>query len=545
MSLIDQFGRPLHASRLPRTRPSGGGTSAPEPSSYSWGLYPTPQNTGEQGFYRPRSSGLRDLGSLVNGYDWQELIDLSRQIVSELPDLGYSVLQKNQYAVGDAWHPEFIGANKEWGEAAEEWLEHVWMPQASMAGGFFDWQRDLLVSAMAWDVDGDDLAIFVIDEDGFPKIAYRTADQVGNGHGVKGQTDVKKGPFDGAKICNGVIEDRLGRRIGIRVLSGKTDGDEPPYTDLAINQCDLAAEPFWRVQKRGLPRLSAAIMGSLDVQDIMVFLKRGIKLANAIGLVHYNEGGEATPGSDIIDERVTDTSAVASDIKIERRMGGEVMYMRANMGEKLEEVLSKRPSGENMTFLRELRRNGLLSLGWFIELLDPERVGGASMRAIQDQARHSVRDRQKTIARRAKRAVLFALAQAMETGRIPRNDDAVDWMRWGFGLPAQLTVDAGYDEQADRENLIIGTTTFDTICQKKGARWRETREQRQKENVDLIDRAIALMTYANGQAKTPDDKLTLRDAIALVQGSSNAPENLRAQLTKSTAVETQPATKTA
>lgn len=535
--IVDQHGRPVSAQRAPRGirgRAVSSTSAPPEPSSYNWGLYPTPRSSGEQDFYRPRAWGLRDLGSLLNGYEWSELVDLSRQIVSEMPELGYAANQKNQYAVGDAWHPEYLGKDPAWGEAAEEWLHHIWMPQASLAGGFFDWQRDLLVSSIAWDVDGDDLAIFVVDEDGFPKVDYRTADQIGNGGSAKGYAEVKGGPFDGARICNGVIKDRVGRVVGVRVLSGKTDGGESIYQDFPSHQVDLCAEPFWRVQSRGLPRLSAALMGMLDVQDIQVFLKRGVKLSAAIGLIHYNEGGEAPPGSDILDERTTDTTATAQDVKIERRFGGEVMYMRANAGEKLEEVLSKRPSAENMAFLRDLRRHGLLSMGWFLELLDPSLVGGASMRAIQDQARHSVRDRQKTIARRARRAVLFALAQAMETGRIPKNDDPTDWMRWGFGLPPQITVDAGYDEQADRENLIIGTTTFDTICQKKGKRWREVREQRAKENTDLIDKAIVLMRETNAKLGATSDKLTIREAIALMQGSSNAPENLRAAMTNGT-----------
>lgn len=499
-------------------------------ASAGWGLYQTPNNTGEADFYRPRSYGLTDLASALNSYDWRELVEFSRQMVAQMPDLGYAVQQKNMYAVGDAWHPIYAGRNAAWGEAAQDWLQHVWMPQASLAGGFFDWNRDLLVSAMSWDVDGDDCAIFVVDESEFPKLAYRSADQIGNGTTGNGD-EVKGGPFDGAKISNGIIRDRLGRRIGVRIVNPSRYGSEPTQFDLEAQHCDLEAEPVWRVQDRGLPRPASALMHMMDVQDILVFLKRGIKLASAIGLVHYNEAGEADAGSDIIDARTTNTTAPAQDIKIEKRFGGEVMYMRANLGEKVEEVLSKRPSPENMEFLRELKRNGMLSLGWFLELLDPERVGGAPMRAIQDQARHSVLDRQKTIHRRAKRSVLFALAQAMKTKRIPQNPDPYDWMHWGFGLPALITVDPGYDQQADRENLIIGTTTKAAVCQKAGRRYQEVDAQRLKENQELLDNALTLMSHANPKIGEGEQPLTLREAIALMQGSSNAPENLRADMT--------------
>ncbi len=536
----DQIERPLPAT--PGRRRHSSSTMAA-----SWGLYQTPRNTGDSDFYRPRQYGLTDLSSSINQYDWQELIDLSRQLIAQMPDLGAACLQKNMYAVGGAWRPQYLGTNAKWGEAAEEWLQHVWLPQCSLVGGFFDWQRDLLVSAMAWDVDGDDLCIFVIDEDEFPKLAYRPANQVGSGTlsgGTRGD-EVKGGPFDGAKICNGIIKDRQGRRLGVRVIGSSAAaqgyGERENYQDIPAHQCDLEAEPVWRVQDRGIPRPAAALMHMLDVQDIQVFLKRGVKLANSIGLVHYNESGQADPGSDVIDERTTDTNAEATDIKLEKRFGGEMYYMRANLGEKLEEVLSKRPSGENMEFLRELKRGGMLALGWFLELVDPERVGGAPMRAIQDEARHSILDRQKTLFRRAKRGSLFALGQAMQTGRVPKNPDPNDWMKWGFGLPSLLTVDAGYDRQADREDLILGVTTKELICQKNGQMAAQVDQKRLAETQRLVANARALLEETNAGKTKPEDMLTLRECIALLQGGSNAPENLRAALDKSQAKENEPA----
>lgn len=536
LPLVDQFGNPLRETfRTPRR-------SSNLSASAGWGLYQTPTNTGESDFYRPRTYGLTDLSSALNSYDWRELVEFSRQMVAQMPDLGHACQQKNMYAVGDAWKPQYLGADAKWGAAATEWLHHIWLPQCSLAGGFFDWNRDLLVSAMSWDVDGDDCAIFVVDENEFPKLAYRPADQIGNGTTTNGD-EVKGGPFDGAKISNGIIKDRLGRRIGVRILNPANEGKDPVHVDLPAHHCDLEAEPVWRVQDRGIPRPASALMHMMDVQDILVFLKRGIKLASAIGLVHYNESGEADAGSDVTDERTTDTTAPAQDIKVEKRFGGEMIYMRANLGEKIEEVLSKRPSPENMDFLRELKRNGMLALGWFLELLDPERVGGAPMRAIQDQARHSVKDRQKTICRRAKRSVLFALSQAMKTGRIPQNNDPYDWMRWGFGLPALITVDTGYDRQADREDMIIGVTTKEAVCQKAGTTGEAVDTQRLAETSRLIENAMKLQAEKNAKIEEDEERLTLRECIALLQGSSNAPENLRAQLQAESSKEEESAAK--
>lgn len=523
--IVDQFNRPVKFS----------GNKPTQPQSSSWGLYATPRNSGESDYYRQRYWGLTDLSSALNDFDWLEILELSRQLFAQVPILSHAVRQKNEYAFGDAWIPQYRGTNKAWGEASEDWIHNVWLPQCSHAGGCSDWQSDLFLSGVAWDVDGDDVALFTIDDDGFPRIAYRSAHQIGNG---TSSAEVKGGPFDGATIRNGIICDRNGRFLGIRLLrngrysTATANGQEQPWEDIPANQCDFQYEGIWRAQKRGMPRLASAIMDMLDIQDIKTFLKRGVKLDSSIGLMHYNEHGQAMPNSDILDEPEDTTAGDnnAADVKIEKRYGGEILYMRAGIGETLQTLDTTRPHSNAMEFYAGLERGGLLALGWFRELIDPSKVGGASVRLIQDQARTSVKSRQKTGKKRATRALYFALAQAMNTGRIPRNDDPMDWMQWEFGMPACLTVDAGYDEQADRENLLIGTATLDSVAQKKGAYWQDNRAQRLIENQDLVDKSIALMNYANSLVSEPSEKLGLREAMAMMQGSSNMPDPLKAAI---------------
>lgn len=518
--ILDQFSRPIPARRL-TARP-------PRASSSAWGLYQTPRSSGESGFYRPRNVGLTDLSSALNDYEWQEILELSRQLFAQLANVGHAVIQKNLYAVGDAWIPQYLGQNSEWGAAAEEWLHNVWLPNCNL-NGTSDWQSDLFLSGVAWDIDGDDVALFVIDEDGMPRIAYRSAHQIGSS--TNGSSEVKGGPFDGAKLCNGIAHDSAGRFLGVRILRPRRGNDNgPQHLDVPANQCDLRFEPLWRDQVRGMPRLASALMDMMDVQDVKTFIKRGVKLDASIGLMHFNESGEADTSSDLVEERTTVSTDLAQDLKTEYRMGGEMLYMRAAVGEKLEALKSERPHQNAMEFIRGLERNGMLSVGWFLELIDPSQLRGANVRLIQDQARHSVRARQRTQTRRAKRCIHFALAQAMQTGRVPQNPDPSDWLRWGFNLPAQLSVDNGYEEQAQRENFVLGSDTLSSICQSKGKWWEDTRAQRLKENIDLVDKARVLMTTTNATASTPEDRLSLREAIALMQGTTNAPEGLRQDL---------------
>lgn len=492
-----------------------------------FGIYSTPRNSGQADYYRRRNWGLTDLASALNDYEWQEILEFSRQLFAQVPIFTQAVRQKNQYAFGDAWIPQYRGDNKAWGDAAENWIHDIWLPQCSYQGGFADWQSDLYVSGVAWDVDGDDLALFVLDEDNFPKIAYRSANQIGSGTSEQ-KIDDPSSQFDGARVCNGIIHDEGGRFLGVRLLRSKyqkpLNSNEKPWDDIPANQCDLQAEPMWRAQHRGMPPLACAILDGLDLQDIKTFIKRTVKLESSIGLMHMNEAGAADPMSDALEERIdTDAmpTAVNTDVKIENRLGGEIMYMRAGLNERLEALKLDRPGSNSMDFMASLERSGLSALGWFRELVDPSDIGGASVRLIQDQARTSVSCRQKTARRRANRALFFALGTAMRTGRIPQNRNTHDWMNWEFGLPACLTVDAGYDEQADRENLIVGTTTLDAVSQKKGRWWQNNRKQRLIENNDLTDRALEWQQYTNSRISDPKDKVSFRDALQLMQGASN------------------------
>jgi hypothetical protein len=480
--------------------------------SFSYGVYATPRNTNQQEYYRPRVWGI-DLNKAIEDYDWNDLLQYSRQLFAQVGNLGWAISQKNLYAVGDAWKPQFQGENKEWGAEAEEWLKAVWMPNCDIRGGCFDFATNLLLTGIAMDVDGDDAMIPAIREDGFPVLKFVSAHQIKN----CGDTEVKGKGFDGARLCNGVIVGRHGEFMGIRIAGEEAD----EHTDIPAHQCQLLFEPDWRNVHRGVPRIGKALMDWFDVQDIDTFLKRGVKLDASIGLLHWTEGGEAESGTDIVMGRGTDggnTNADPADVKFEKRLGGEVFYMRANKGEKIEGLKSDRPHPNSEAFIERVERRGLNAIGWFYELLDPSAIGGASVRMIQDQARHSIASRQKTLRKRAKRAVQFAIAQGMNIGAISRNDKGGDFLQWDFELPAMLTVDAGYDEDADRENLKIGTTTMAAVAQKKGKWWEDLRTQTRKENENLIENALELVRYA--KSKCVD--LTFREALDMMRRDSVA-----------------------
>jgi hypothetical protein len=482
---------------------------------YSTGLFATPRNSQQQDYYRPRPWGVTDLQNAIDEFDWQEILEFNRQLFAQSGNLGSAIVQRNSYAVGCSWEPQYFGKHKHWGNEVGTWLRDYWYPNSNVRGGVFDFQTDLFLSGVAWDVDGDDVAAFAVREDGFPQIKYYGAHEIGS---RDSRSEVKGGKFDGAKICNGIIVDRNKRFLGVNVLGEKASDDD----QISAFSCDLSFDPEFRNVVRGIGKPARVLLDSFDVDDIDTFLKRGVKLDSSVGLLRWTEAGEAPTASDIIGARSTNppATAVAQDVKVNRIYGGEIYELRANLGEKMEGLKSERPHPNSEAFIMRLERRVMRALRWFYELLDPSRIGGASVRMIQDQARLSVACQQKCMRRRARRKLQFAVGQAMKAGFIPENDDGGDFLKWGFTLPAQLTVDQGYDEDADRNNLLIGSTTMLDVCGKKGKWWEDNREQRKTENFNLIDKAMAIVQYAK---ETHGQEVTLREALDMMQRDAPNP----------------------
>jgi capsid protein len=347
-------------------------------------------------------------------------------------------------------------------------------------------------------VDGDAAMLLTRAESGFPQLRFLTADRIGS----RGDDEIKGGPYDGARLINGCIVNRDGRVIAYRVLGPTPEED----VDVSAFNCQLLFEPEWRAQFRGIPRIARTLLDWFDVQDIDAYLKRGVKLDASQGVVHYTETGTADTASDLLSDN-EDTSI--KDLRIERREGGEILYMKADSGEKVESFKSERPHPNTEAFIARLERRGLLAVGWFYELLDPSKLGGASVRLIQDEARHSIRARQKTIRKRAKRAITYAVAVAMKQKLIPRNE--ADWWKWDFELPAQLTVDAGYDRAADVEDLKLGLTTEAEVTAKRGKWWEDVRLQKKREVKALLTDAQDIAKEFNIPIQSALDLLSQRN----------------------------------
>ena len=477
-----------------------------EKASIGFGLFATPRSTGQSDYYRPRSF-LGTNTNQLSDYDWKELLGFSRQLFAQMPNVGAAVVQKNIYAVGDAWRPHYKGEDAKWGQEAEEWLIQEWYPNASLRGGVFDFGTELFLSGISYDVDGDDLMILTDDGDtGIPKLQFVSSAEIGSR-----KSEVKGGEYDGAKMCNGILVDRNKTLIGVNVLGEKPDDD----MIISARDGQFLYEPEFRCFHRGVPRMAKAILEAFDWQDVNQLIKRQIKLNSSQGLIKKTVTGEPSPDSDLVvprNESTDPTAAFAApeSIKVEKILGGEITYLQAGTDEEIKAFEHSTPHANVVNFQDSQERLCMNALLWFFELLNPKDLRGACVRLIQDQARHSIWNRQKTLKKRARRAVQYAVAKAMELGLISKNRNGGDFLKWTFNMPAQITVDAGYDEDADRQNLAWGTTTMSAVTEKKGKFWKDTRRQLVEENINLIECTKQLVTASGGE-------LAFGEALLLMQ----------------------------
>jgi len=488
---------------MPRTMPAGRRQSSvlgPDGKPVSYFLYPTPRFNLRQ--YKPRYWLAADTKSNVTEYDRWEMVNYSRQLRAQIDVLDTAVRAKNTWAFGEAWDAHYVGRNADWGRLAEEWLRVQFFPNCNVRGGPFDLKTSLRLSGEALDVDGDDCMVLTENAAGDPRIAFYTATRVGmQATGMRGKMIKEAGPdgtvgegiYAGAKIFDGVIFDRNMRAIAFRIC-----GEDGSFRDVSAFSADLAFEPTWHDQGRGIPRIATSLLKWMNLQDIDEFIQRGMKRASSIGLKFKREGGEAALGNEIItgedDPSVQAAGANAQVVSggvhpkvyYEEIEGGEMYYLDSQGDEEIEALKYENPHPNSEAFVERLMRGALASVGWFYELIDLRETGRAAARLLTDMANQSIGERQASGHKRWRRIVSYAVAKAMKNGTLPRNDDGMDAYQWDRGLPKELSVDAGNDEQADRENLKMGTTSKARIAQKHGDHWRRIGAQRLSEVQDLI-----------------------------------------------------------
>jgi hypothetical protein len=472
-------------------------------------LYSTPRYNPKA--YKPRAWLSNDTKQNVCEYDRMELVNYSRQLVSQVDLLATAIEQKNNWAFGDAWSPHYSGRERyAWVDEAKEFLEQQFFPYCNVRGPQFDLRESLKLMGKAWDRDGDDLMILTETEGGFPQIAFYPATRIGT-WGENGKRTFRQavalddGAYRGSKIFDGIILNRDNRPIAVRVLN-----DDGNHADISLFNADLGFEPQWSDQVRGIPRIAVSLLRWMNLQEIDEFIQASVKRASGISLVVKNAEGEAAVGNEVITE---DDSTVAADtentivdgaddrkvFREEVAGGGEFWYLDSTQNEAIEPIDYKNPHPNTEAFIQRVSRGALSSVGWFYELLNLGETGRAPTRLLADLANMTIWDRQAAATRRWKRIVGYGLAKGAKNGYIRKPRDPRDYGRWNPGYPKQISVDAGNDVKASIELCKFGLSTASIEIAKSGYHIDYIREEQERELSDAFAMAGRLFPLVSSK----------------------------------------------
>jgi hypothetical protein len=496
-------------------------------------LYPSPRE--QPGKYRRRGQLPRDPKLAVSQADHAELVTLSAQLCSRVPLLRAAVRQKSEWAfAGDSWQPIYYGRHEDWGDTVTEWLVQQVYPNAIRASVRKDLMKAMQVSSMGWDIHGDDLAIYTTGPGNMPQMQIVPGTRIGNGDlsmnwwnpnvsgvspEISGYGICMGGAFDGWKIYNGIIFNDDDEPVAARVLGWRRDGNKyvPTYQDVRIGfeyGTHLASEYEWHGIGRSLPRIAASVIPWMDKEEIDDLFHKGIKNAAVKNVIHkLGDGQDAvTARGDAIEAVAIPAEASSTGqeetIFVEYAEGGNTAYIGSH--EQLQAFLYQQPHPNVEEFAVRRIRECLHDYGWLYELTDLASTGRSPTRLATELVNNSIWAKQSTGETRLFGFVKFAVAMGIRHKHIPAAPDGPldEPYKWTFGLPKEMSVDAGNDVKASLERLRYGLTSQRIESARWGYVQKRIDRDREKEVKALLDRVARVRDFAREKnLNLPDQKI--------------------------------------
>lgn len=397
-----------------------------------------------------------DTRKAISDLGWRELVSAARFIYANHPHIKGAIDQMVNLAVGQNFRIQYTGGNRAWGEKMEQRvLEHDKI--CDVRGYPFDFTNGLKLDLTSALRDGDSTNLLVEMESEWPAYQAIAAHRVGS-RNYTGRVVSEDGPYKGFQIVNGVILNDYNRAVALRIYAGDESTDE--FEDVPIESAIFTFFPTFTDQARGITSLASAINTCLDVEEIRKFLRLGIKAEAAISLIEENESGQPMDsGRARISSKPAPDSATQPFVQ--EMHYGMYRYFKAGTGSKITALNSQRPADQTMRFDFELLRACLESLGWPIEMYNPQYVGGAPSRLRLGLAQRTIEKLQKMASQIAYRKHLFTISKLIKLGELEPDPD---FYKFTHQLPREITVDNGRDTKADLEMYKIGAVDLEQLA---------------------------------------------------------------------------------
>lgn len=345
------------------------------------------------------------------------------------------------YSVGDGITPQSVSTSEDANEQYDKYFSR-WARLPVDATGRFTLTKCLSIVLRALLIDGEIFVIKTFNKDtNHPELlfieAHRCADTSRDADAGWHQGILFK---DGKPAryrfkTNGDATEEFDADKVIHVFDAKRATDihgVSPFQH-ALRDVQDAKELLALVKQKGKLQESIAISLQSD---------RAAAQGNAAGLLDFGTGASAP--------NRTDPAA------LQRIVGGKAFILQE--GEAATSFAGNSPSPEFFEAYNRLHKAGIAGLLPYEFVIDPSAVGGAGVRLVVGKAARCFDRMQSVLIDTFLVPVRkFVIGRAIRTGRLPR---AEDWTECEWATPQSVTVDAGRDRAADREDVLNGFCTL-------------------------------------------------------------------------------------
>ena len=426
-------------------------------------LYQGSQRTGERKWRPPTD---RDTHQNVSNYGRRQLMTLGRAIYGNMPTIA-GAIEEQAALTAEVFIPQYYGADKEWGTAAEDWLLN-WNQICMVEADPYDFDTYLEQLSISFVRDGDMGTLLTETPEGYPQVQMVPGHRIGS----VAESIVEAGEFQNFPIVDGVILSPQRRAIAYRIYSE----DWQTFEDVSARNMFLSFIPQWSDQVRGFSKLASAIMDLQAFKDSRDNELLAQIVCSGETIHEHNDTGQFDAAkASLLTARTFNASNQNTGVTVETLEGGRYRYLRANSGNKLESFHYDRPGSNVMNYQENVARDCFRSIDWdYYFSVDPSKVGGASLRIIIDKINRVLSRRRRMLKKAARRIHGYALAKAMKIGLLPWNDD---WWKWIYQTSGKLTADAQYDSSVSVQGLANVIVSPQRVCGERGEYWEDVQDE--------------------------------------------------------------------
>jgi hypothetical protein len=408
-----------------------------------------------------------DIERLIPSNDRRTLASLSTRMFINMGVPQGCIRQKADYAIGEAWLPQYVGKDRERGNIAAKFLHDVWYPQCTTTGGVFDWWKLLELSSIEMDKCGDVFWVMVRGEDDFPRIQMIS----GNRCYHTGGTIYSGERYRGLRIVDGVIYYRSGRPAAYQFNIGK-DG-KVEFVVIPATDVIHLFDPIHAEQGRGYPAFTHALeglkMSLLSTEDERIRQQ----IISRLHLTIFNDTGEPDGELNPLTEEEAEAFPANAEMMKSQHFPGGVLYMPGDGQHRIEQMKHDNPGIVWESFQDRIIRDAVLPV-WSYNVW---KGGGQGTEARGEivKCRRFVSKRQSDLWQAARRVFAWAYSVFADQGRIPKVDAPLSW---DFSRPPRLSVDDGRESRMELDEVRTGTRNISEVLESRGLREDEFIEKR-------------------------------------------------------------------